>query len=164
LRINTSTGQWLDITKAANQGRGTNSPIYSGAIGEYNSVILRQSYDVCNGISAGGALVSTAYRAEDFPAILSEKDRFYEVLCLGARNPVVHDLLTRLNSKINRLRSLSRSNSERGPQSLREIEAIAAALRTRSPELSRAAAVAHVERAAEAALKFEDALAKPAAA
>ena len=110
------------------------------------------------------AALSTAYRAEDFPAILSEKDRFYEVLCLGARNPVVHDLLTRLNSKINRLRSLSRSNSERGPQSLREIEAIASALRTRSPELSRAAAVAHVERAAEAALKFEDALAKPAAA
>ena len=101
--------------------------------------------------------ISRAYREQDFASILSQKDRFYEVLCIGARNHVVLDLLNRLNSKINRLRSLSRSDRDRGPQSLHEIEAILAALRTRSPELSRAAAVAHVERAAAAALKFTEA-------
>jgi hypothetical protein len=37
--------------------------IYSGAIGEYNGVILRSSFDVTNGISAGGALVANTYRA-----------------------------------------------------------------------------------------------------
>ena len=101
--------------------------------------------------------ISRAYREQDFPAILSEKDRFYEVLCIGARNQVVLDLLNRLNSKINRLRSLSRSDSNRGPQSLREIEAIADALRKRKPDLARKAAVAHVEGAAAAALKFKEA-------
>ena len=101
--------------------------------------------------------ISRAYREQDFGSILSQKDRFYEVLCIGARNHVVLDLLNRLNSKINRLRSLSRSDPDRGPQSLREIESILAALRTRNPDLSRAAAVAHVERAAAAALKFTEA-------
>ena len=101
--------------------------------------------------------ISRAYREQDFTSIISQKDRFYEVLCIGARNHVVLDLLNRLNSKINRLRSLSRSDPDRGPQSLREIEAILAALRTRSPDLSRAAAVAHVEGAAAAALKFTEA-------
>jgi len=64
LRTSTSTGQWLDITKAAMQGGNiTRNPIYSGAIGEYNGVILRQSFDVANGISAGGVVVATAFRS-----------------------------------------------------------------------------------------------------
>jgi N4-gp56 family major capsid protein len=63
LRTNTSSGQWLDLTKAAQMGRGTDSPIYTGAIGEYNSVILRSSFDVAAGISAGGVVVANTYRA-----------------------------------------------------------------------------------------------------
>jgi N4-gp56 family major capsid protein len=53
MRKNTSTGQWLDIQKAALMGgRETGNMIYSGAIGEYNSVIMRQAYDVTTGVSA----------------------------------------------------------------------------------------------------------------
>lgn len=64
LRTSTSTGQWLDITKAAMMGgRVTGNPIYTGALGEYNGVILRQSYDVTPGISAGGVTVATVNRA-----------------------------------------------------------------------------------------------------
>jgi N4-gp56 family major capsid protein len=62
MRKNTSTGQWMDITKAATQGRGMDNPIYTGAIGEYNSLILRSSFDLPFGISAGGVLVSTVVR------------------------------------------------------------------------------------------------------
>lgn len=64
LRTSTSTGQWLDITKSAYQGLAdTGNPIYSGAIGEYNSVILRSAFDVTNGVSNAGASVANTYRA-----------------------------------------------------------------------------------------------------
>jgi len=41
LRTNTSTGQWLDIQKAAITGDGSkDNPILTGALGEYNGVLL----------------------------------------------------------------------------------------------------------------------------
>lgn len=42
LRTNTSTGQWLDIQKSVVSGGGSNM-IYSGALGEYNGVIIHES-------------------------------------------------------------------------------------------------------------------------
>lgn len=44
LRTSTSTGQWLDIQKAAMQGgQVSKNPIYTGAHGEYNGVIIHSS-------------------------------------------------------------------------------------------------------------------------
>lgn len=65
LRRTTSTGQWLDIQKAAMMGgQVTNNPLFTGAIGEYNGVILRKSYDVTNGVnSSTGAAITTVKRA-----------------------------------------------------------------------------------------------------
>ena len=65
LRRNTSTGQWLDLQKAASMGRQDNgNKIFSGAIGIYNSCIMRSSIDVTNGVSAvDGSAVTTVKRA-----------------------------------------------------------------------------------------------------
>lgn len=65
LRRNTSTGQWLDLQKAASMGRNeTGNAIFSGAIGIYNSCILRSSIDVTTGISAvDGSAVANVRRA-----------------------------------------------------------------------------------------------------
>lgn len=63
LRTNTSTGQWLDIQKAAER-RGSSNPIFSGALGVYNGVILREAEHVTPGVnSSTGAQVSTVRRA-----------------------------------------------------------------------------------------------------
>jgi N4-gp56 family major capsid protein len=44
LRTNTNTGQWLDIQKAAMQGgKLSDNPIFTGALGVYNNVILHES-------------------------------------------------------------------------------------------------------------------------
>jgi len=65
MRISTSTGQWLDIQKAAMAGMDSSkSPIYTGALGEYNDVILRRADDVTQGVnSSSGAAISTVRRA-----------------------------------------------------------------------------------------------------
>ena len=64
LRTNTSTGQWLDIQKAAMMGgKESGNPIYTGALGEYNGVILHQDSRVTVGISNAGATVTTVRRA-----------------------------------------------------------------------------------------------------
>jgi N4-gp56 family major capsid protein len=64
LRINTSTGQWMDIQKAAMQGGKTSeNPIFTGALGVYNNVLLHVSTRVPLGISNAGAAVANTRRA-----------------------------------------------------------------------------------------------------
>ena len=66
LRTDASTaGNWFDIQKAGLQGgQISKNPIYTGALGEYNNVILRSAFDVCNGInSSTGAAIATVKRA-----------------------------------------------------------------------------------------------------
>jgi N4-gp56 family major capsid protein len=64
LRTNTSTGQWLDIQKAAMMGgKISDNPIYGGAVGEYNDIIIHEDSRVTTGVSNAGADVSTVRRA-----------------------------------------------------------------------------------------------------
>lgn len=64
LRTNTNSGQWLDIQKAALAGgAGSKSPIYTGALGEYNGVILHKSNRIPMGVSNAGAQQTSTRRA-----------------------------------------------------------------------------------------------------
>lgn len=63
LRTNTGSGQWLDINKAAYEGQKEKSPIYTGALGEYNGIVLRRARDVTQAVSNAGAAVSNTRRA-----------------------------------------------------------------------------------------------------
>lgn len=64
MRTSTSTGQWLDIQKAALAGgAASKSPIYSGALGEYNDCILHKSNRITTGISNAGAAQTSTRRA-----------------------------------------------------------------------------------------------------
>ena len=62
MRTNTSTGQWADLQKAGIQGGMiSKNPIYTGALGEYNGVILHSANRVA-GFSAGTALSANVGR------------------------------------------------------------------------------------------------------
>lgn len=53
IRTNTSTGQWLDIQKAAmTGGEVSENPIFTGALGAYNNVILHKDQRVTTGVSS----------------------------------------------------------------------------------------------------------------
>lgn len=67
LRINTNTGQWLDIQKAAmTGGEIDDNPIFDGSLGVYNGTILHSDYRVTPGVSgatSNGASVANVRRA-----------------------------------------------------------------------------------------------------
>jgi N4-gp56 family major capsid protein len=46
VRNNASTGQWIDVQKAAAAAEGRNNPMYKGALGEYNNVVLHSHRSV----------------------------------------------------------------------------------------------------------------------
>jgi N4-gp56 family major capsid protein len=54
LRTSTSTGQWLDIQKAAAAAQGQANPIFKGSLGMYNNVVLH-SHDIVIRFSDYGA-------------------------------------------------------------------------------------------------------------
>jgi DNA-binding GntR family transcriptional regulator len=97
-----------------------------------------------------------AYRSSDFEKILSAQRRFYDVICAGARNAIVRDILGHLGTRINQLRSTSRLNSKRGVESLAELKELAQALFARNPKAARAAAIKHIDAAAKAAARSRD--------
>ncbi len=69
LRTSTSTGQWLDIQKAAMAGGKTaDNPIFTGALGVYNNVILKESVRVPKGtfgsqVTVGAVTGGGVYRS-----------------------------------------------------------------------------------------------------
>jgi len=63
MRTSTNAGQWLDIQKSALAGGiGSKSPIYTGALGEYNGVILHKWNRLPVGISNAGAAQTSTRR------------------------------------------------------------------------------------------------------
>ena len=64
LRTDTSDGSWMDFSKHAYNGRGKENPIFSGALGMYNNVVLRENEDVVPGVhSTTGAEQTSTRRA-----------------------------------------------------------------------------------------------------
>lgn len=60
LRTNSNTGQWLDIAKAAAAAEGRNSPIFKGAAGMYNNVVIHEHKNVIRFNDYGGGSIAAA--------------------------------------------------------------------------------------------------------
>jgi N4-gp56 family major capsid protein len=65
MRTNTSTGQWQDIQKAAMAGSAASkNPIFTGALGVYHNVVIRESENLPKAVNASsGALIDNTRRA-----------------------------------------------------------------------------------------------------
>lgn len=63
LRATTSTGQWLDIQKAAATAEGRNSPLFKGGLGMYRGCILHSHRNVIRFNNAGSGANVEAARA-----------------------------------------------------------------------------------------------------
>ncbi len=59
IRTNTATGQWLDIQKAAmTGGEVSDNPIFSGALGAYNNVLIYKDQRVPAGVDSSTSTTS----------------------------------------------------------------------------------------------------------
>jgi len=63
MRTNTSTGQWLDVQKAAAGAEGRNNPMFKGNMGMYNRTILHSHKGVIRFSDYGAGLNVAAARA-----------------------------------------------------------------------------------------------------
>ncbi len=63
MRTSTSTGQWLDIQKAAATAEGRNSPIFKGTLGMYRGVVLHSHKNAIRFSDAGAGSNVEAARA-----------------------------------------------------------------------------------------------------
>ncbi len=86
-------------------------------------------------------------------SLVAAKTAFYEVLLDGSRNPYAKQMLKTLHNRISLLRATSMMQPGRLADSLREIAVIVAAIRAGDAAAAEAACVAHIEAAAEVALK-----------
>jgi DNA-binding GntR family transcriptional regulator len=81
--------------------------------------------------------------------LLESKNSFYEILLEGCGNRVVGQMLKLLNNRVTLLRRLSLGQAGRLPETLRELEAIVAAIEARDAVRARELCAAHVAKAAE---------------
>lgn len=110
LRTNTSTGQWLDIQKAAMQGgQITKNPIFTGALGEYNGVLLYSNTRIAAGTKAntrravmcGAQAVACAFGREAGKNTYSWKEELFDYgNSLGVAAGAIHGMKkTQFNSE-----------------------------------------------------------------
>lgn len=67
LRTSTATGQWLDIQKAAmTGGRVNDNPIFTGALGVYNNIVLHSAFRIPQAVNAGTGLAIASTRRAVF--------------------------------------------------------------------------------------------------
>lgn len=91
--------------------------------------------------------------AFDLEKMRSVKERYYEVLFSGCRNDEIRRALSNVINRVYYLRSQSMSAPERRQASLAEITELTIALVTRDRIAARAASLAHLNGAREAALQ-----------
>jgi N4-gp56 family major capsid protein len=108
MRTSTTTGQWLDIQKAAmNGGQITNNPIYTGALGEYNNTVIHESTylptvtsTVYRAVFAGAQAAMTGYGQISASGNMSWREELFDYgNQLGVSAGMIHGLKkTRFNS------------------------------------------------------------------
>jgi len=104
-------------------------------------------------LKAYSEVLKKAYLHGTAEEIVAAKRDFYDRICTGARNPIAFDLLKKLTLLTSPLRRHSVVRPERRSQSIREIEAIVAAIVKRDKKAAKAAAEKHVANSAISAFR-----------
>jgi len=122
-------------------------------VGQFVEMASDEALDQLAGL---GETLKKAYASGSVERILRAKRAFYDCICTGAQNALAFDILNRLTLRTSSLRSRSLARPERQQQSIKEIDAILAAIDARDVLAAKRAASLHVESAAASALVSND--------
>lgn len=100
------------------------------------------------------ARLRDAYASRDAVAMLAAKSRFYDCLVDGSGNETLGGVLRQLHARAMVLRATSLSQPGRTAESEREIAELMKAIRKRDGAAARKASIAHITKAAQAALNM----------
>ncbi len=89
----------------------------------------------------------------DQKPIVHAKNEFYSILLKACGNPVVAEILTGLNNRINLLRRMSMGQPGRLTDTVKELKEIVEAIRNKDTELASRLCAEHVAKAADIALR-----------
>jgi len=128
-------------------------------VGQFVELASDEELDQLSGF---GQTLKKAYASGSVERIIKAKRAFYDCICTGAQNGMAFDIINGLTLRTSSLRSRSLARKERQTQSIKEIDAILAAIEARNVEAAKGAAAMHVGNAARSALG--EAEAAPAAA
>jgi DNA-binding GntR family transcriptional regulator len=103
------------------------------------------------------AQLREAYASGNSVTMLAAKTRFYDCLVAGSGNETLGNVLRQLHARAMVLRATSLSQPGRTAESEREIAEIMKAIRKRDGAAARQASVAHITKAAQAALNVLEA-------
>lgn len=97
--------------------------------------------------------LAIAMQNNDIDRTIEAKDRFYSKLTEGSGNPLVGSILHGMKARIQMLRRVSLSSPTRTAETMREMNAILAAIKIRDGESAFQLSWNHIRNAAENALK-----------
>jgi DNA-binding GntR family transcriptional regulator len=95
--------------------------------------------------------LTVAAREKRFGAILELKEQFYRILLEGCANLYARDMLQQLNNRVRLLRAASLSDTNRPPQTMREMKKIMDAIESGDRQRTWDACAEHVRNAAAVA-------------
>ena len=105
-------------------------------------------------LNALNTKIQKAIEKNDVPQAVVHTTAFYEALFSGANVPVAWEIVKSLNARINRLRLMTIGTPGRGKQVAAEMEKILSALGQRDALAAQKAAVEHVQRVSEIAIRI----------
>lgn len=97
--------------------------------------------------------IEKTYKSGAVDEKLAAKNRFYDIIIGGSRNELLSSMFRTINERINLMRRISMSSSERLPKSLAEIRGIVEAIKARNSARAFELTLVHVEAALGAALQ-----------
>ncbi|GGE54753.1 GntR family transcriptional regulator [Agaricicola taiwanensis] len=98
--------------------------------------------------------LSAALESDDIDRTIEAKDRFYSNLTEGSGNPLLGSILHGMKARIQMLRRVSLSSPARTAETMREMNAMLAAIKVRDGEAAFQLSWNHIRNAADNALKI----------